>query len=69
MKKKLIKFYYSKYILTSPLKIQRVVKELKDFNYNEILILLKFLPYRISQLLFKCFKLNILINFLKILLM
>lgn len=56
MQKKLIKAYSNKYILTSPLKIQRVVKGLKDFNYNEILIILKFLPYRISQLLFKYFK-------------
>ena len=40
----------------SPIKIQRVLRQISDCTYEEALILLKFLPYRACQPVSKVLK-------------
>jgi len=46
----------SKFIRMSPIKIQRVLRQITGCSYEEALILLKFLPYRACQPVSKVLK-------------
>jgi large subunit ribosomal protein L22 len=57
MNKKIIEGYATaRYIRISPVKVQRVLSELKGRSFNEAILILKFMPYKtcpiVSKLLF-----------------
>lgn len=44
---------YSRYIRMSPFKIRRVLDQVRGRPYNEVILILKFMPYRSCSLILK----------------
>ena len=51
-----MKLYKNSYISITPLKFRKILSQLQSFFYNEVLIILFFLPYKSSKIIYLAIK-------------